>query len=910
MNGIHIIKATFWILIAVVVAATTAVARPFPGDEPVPERPRPSLAQSPQPITVDQVIHNKGNILTTVDNYGYIGGWSYYDLPSGEYPRNSGRDYIGELKYWMGAVTPANDTIVANSDDDFQAMPSVIDGQEQYSILLSTDSSRYYSWDLTDTAGLGVGNPAQGWRVWDGETDQWVYNETYNVLASAFSPTGPTSLQESHYRFSDNANGDPLGLEITQTIMQWNYCYNEDFIFVVLEITNVSANDYTDFAFGVYSDIDVGGPDGTGENGRLEDMVAFDSTENLAWTYDDVGYDPGWGVASGPTGIMGTKYLETPDDIGMTAFRTDDWAIVTDIDDQGRYDLINSTQFDASLPPTDQFYIQCTRGINLTAGKTVRVVYALIAGDDEADFLSNAQMAQQLYDNYFVGPQPPTTPILKVTTGDQKVYLHWTDTSEVGVDPLSLVNDFAGYKLYRSDNQGRTWGTPIYNTGNDCLTQDYATIAAFNVASPGDPIPHTYVDTDLHNGVEYWYCLSAVDVGDTITGVDALQSGFGLAGEVANIVAATPKSNPSGYYDATGTVEHVYNGSEWPSEGNVFPAVFDQSQLLGADYRVVFQDEEDDTYWHLINVTTGDTVLSDQTQTGGDPNLFEVSEGLRVVVTNGDRIPRSYEQTAFAGTDTTMAIANYYGPTLPWLTWDDTYLFGDAIFRSTFELRYTGDSTRATSVVDPWYGTDLIYWVGLEAWNVTTNQRVSLAVYDFEDDGVWDPYDPLTIVDYPYNATTSVTDSAFPNYYSWMFDFDETTYAPAVGDVVTIEGAPLNGPLDAFTFKVDGINDAAARANLKNIRVVPNPYLVQYSAMVETSDGESILEFQEVPGECTIRIYTLAGDLVATVDHSDGTGVARWNLMSSDSRLVSSGIYIYHVESEYGEHLGRLAIIK
>ena len=143
-----------------------------------------------------------------------------------------------------------------------------------------------------------------------------------------------------------------------------------------------------------------------------------------------------------------------------------------------------------------------------------------------------------------------------------------------------------------------------------------------------------------------------------------------------------------------------------------------------------------------------------------------------------------------------------------------------------------------------------------------------------------------------------------------MFDFDETVYAPAEGDVFTFEGAPLNGPSDAFTFKADGINDAAARANLKNIRVVPNPYLVQYSAMIETSEGESVLEFQEVPGECTIRIYTLAGDLVATIDHNDGTGVARWNLISTESRLVSSGIYIYHVESEYGEHLGRLAIVK
>jgi len=80
--------------------------------------------------------------------------------------------------------------------------------------------------------------------------------------------------------------------------------------------------------------------------------------------------------------------------------------------------------------------------------------------------------------------------------------------------------------------------------------------------------------------------------------------------------------------------------------------------------------------------------------------------------------------------------------------------------------------------------------------------------------------------------------------------------------------------------------------------------------MVETSEGESVVEFQNVPDECTIRIYTLAGDLVQTVNHTSGTGAARWNLLSKNRQQVAAGIYLYHVESTYGEHLGRFAIIK
>ena len=235
------------------------------------------------------------------------------------------------------------------------------------------------------------------------------YNSNYNTLSASFIPSGPTSQQDSHYRFNDAASGTPaLGLDITQTVYQWNYCYNEDFMFVVLDITNNSTEDYTEFAFGLYVDIDVGGNDGHGGNGNTEDMVVYDTSLNYAYIYDVQNYDPGWDTT---TGIMGTVLLETPNNVGMTALRTDDWSYFPQSDEE-RYAMINSAQYDTPLPPTDQFYVQCVRGVNFTAGSTVRVVYALVAGDDDDDFNANAAMAQQLYDSYFVGPEPPTTPTL------------------------------------------------------------------------------------------------------------------------------------------------------------------------------------------------------------------------------------------------------------------------------------------------------------------------------------------------------------------------------------------------------------------------------------------------------------------------------------------------------------------
>lgn len=860
----------------------------------------------PEPTTMDIVTHNLGNIATTIDNWGLVGGYWYY-LPSGEWPRNSGHNYLAEIRYWMGAVV-GNDTLVVNSYDDMQGLQMPVNGTDAYKIYLSTDTNRYYDYDITDTLGAGHANPAFGWRVWDAASETYVYNTFYDPVSTDFVSGGPTSLQDSHYRMGDAALGSSLmGLEMTHSVMQWNYCYNEDFIIFVLEITNTSATDYADFAFGLYADFDVGGLDGEGGNGNMEDSVVYDTDEDWAYTFDVVGVDPGWGPTV-QTGIMGTKVLETPDDIGITAFRTDDWSYLPD-DDAGRFEMINSTRFDNPLPPTDQYYIQCVRGINLTAGSTVRIVYALVAGADSADFVSNARMAQTMYDNYYVGPEPPPTPVLKVQAGHEEVYLSWGDTSEVATDPLSGVNDFLGYKLYRSENLGRTWGTEDRDNDNDCLAIDYIPIATFVVDEPGDPIAHSYVDDDLINGVEYWYCLVAFDRGDET--IDPLQSGFGTAGGSPNVVAVRPECDPAGFYEAATTVEHTYEGNEQASEGEVIPTVFDRAALRGSEYSVRFEDTDTCTYWHLIDNATGDTVLAHQDVYNADPELYPIAEGLRVVVLNPPIEPADISQTGMAGGSVTLEVENFNGPAITFLGAPSSWADGYARYRTPYELRYTEDSTLAPWVWDPMVpGAYDPVPVPFEVWNMLTNERVSLVHGAWDYQPAWQPGDSIMIVNYPYDPADDLDIRDYYSYYVWHFNLESSVYDPSPGDVLTFESAPLSGPGDVFTFQVDGINDALAQQELSDIKVAPNPYFVRYSSRVETNEGQSMLFFNNLPVKCTIRIYSLAGDLVRTIEHDDDTGSETWDLLSSGGRLVAAGNYLYHVESAYGNFLGRFAVIK
>jgi len=854
----------------------------------------------PPPEVWDQVIHNKGNIATTVDNFGLIGGYWNTTLPSGEWPRNSGHNYIADIKFWMGAIT-ATDTIVANTEEDFQPIPSLVSDIETYGIRLSTDTTSF-DYTVSDTIGLGIGNPAFGWRVWDSDSADWVYNQIYSQSEEDFFPGGPIGLQQSCYRFDDGLTANSLGLEVTQSIYQWNYCYNEDLLFVVMEITNASETDYPDFAFAIYCDFDIGGPDGTGENGRLGDLVAFDQEENLAWTYDEDGYDPGWG-ATVYTGIMGTKYLETPDGIGMTAFRTGQWEQVYNITDAAMFELINSEQFDLSLPPTDQYYLQCTRGINLTAGKTVRVVFAIVAGEDEEDYYENAAMAQTLYDNYFVGPQPPAAPTLQAQSGDGRVYLQWNDSAESSIDPLSGEQDFRGYKLYRSTSQGYTWGRENRNSRNDCLGIDYFPVAAYQVLDAGDPISHSFVDSNLINGKEYWYCLVAYDSGDSTVPVDKLQNGFGSPEADVHVVQVFPRSDPAGAFDAYSTLEHEFNGVGEPSDGIMYPIRFDEFEVEGPDYEVVFTETDYQTYWHLVDVTNTDTVLTNQTNQSqtDDPGLYPIGDGMRIVVRNGDRSPRSMGQTAFGiANDTTIGMYDFLGSFgeffgLP--------IGGDKHFRSTYELRFTETGSQGYLIFDNVTPIPLPF----EVWNTTLNYQVHAEIYDWDMDLEWNPEvgDYIIIVNTPYDGVAHP--EAFPYNHTWFFAVDPFNTDYNIGDIYAIEGAPVNGADDVFAFTADGVSASVAGSELDLIKVVPDPYLAHTA--FETDKYERQIQFINLPDRCTVRIYTLAGDLVKTLDHQ-GAGTADWNLRSESGLSIASGVYLYHVESSYGNRVGRFAVIK
>ncbi len=108
---------------------------------------------------------------------------------------------------------------------------------------------------------------------------------------------------------------------------------------------------------------------------------------------------------------------------------------------------------------------------------------------------------------------------------------------------------------------------------------------------------------------------------------------------------------------------------------------------------------------------------------------------------------------------------------------------------------------------------------------------------------------------------------------------------------------------------------------LGDVLVVPNPYRIDRDYTYESGGWEGRatnwtennrkVKFIHLPKKCTIRIFTIAGDLVTTLEHNDPVvGELDWNILSGSYRALASGVYVFTVESELGTQTGKFVLIR
>jgi hypothetical protein len=123
-----------------------------------------------------------------------------------------------------------------------------------------------------------------------------------------------------------------------------------------------------------------------------------------------------------------------------------------------------------------------------------------------------------------------------------------------------------------------------------------------------------------------------------------------------------------------------------------------------------------------------------------------------------------------------------------------------------------------------------------------------------------------------------------------------------------------------FSFSTSSayIDKALATSELDKICVVPNPYVATniiepMNTVNREQRGYRRVYFDHLPARCTIRIYTMTGELVRTLEHDTGIddGKEFWDLLSKDNMEVAYGLYFFHIDAPgIGDKIGKFAIIK
>ena len=168
-------------------------------------------------------------------------------------------------------------------------------------------------------------------------------------------------------------------------------------------------------------------------------------------------------------------------------------------------------------------------------------------------------------------------------------------------------------------------------------------------------------------------------------------------------------------------------------------------------------------------------------------------------------------------------------------------------------------------------------------------------------------------------ATGLSTDSL-----SWGVTLSKTvdgdSILPANGDALLFYTERPFTKSDKYTLqtKAGYVSNEIASSKLDNIYAVPNPYVATNdieptNKLPDRNRGERRIYFENLPMKCTIRIFTLSGELVASLDHDSAADNGRefWNLLNKDGFSVAYGLYIAHIDAPgVGEKLIKFAIIK
>ncbi|UCD37406.1 MAG: hypothetical protein JSW54_11320 [Fidelibacterota bacterium] len=599
--------------------------------------------------------------------------------------------------------------------------------------------------------------------------------------------------------------------------------------------------------------------------------------------------------------------LDESDMIGLTSFWAPVYATEEAWQDDKMWQRMTPGAFAGPLDiqqGQDNIFIFGSGYFSLEPGESQNFSIAIIMGLGKEDLFSNARVADWIYNLGFNFSKPPEKPNLVAIPGDKKATLYWDDVAEASIDPVN-GKDFEGYKIYRSTVKGE-WGKPI--TDNQGVPISYTPIAIFDLIDEiegphtlpsaegyhmdmGDEtgLIHSYVDTNLFNGLTYYYAVTAYDFGSIEGNLPPLECSrtFGEP----NVVSVVPNAPAAGFEQAAANVDH-YQGY---STATFKVTLLDPTDTDDTSYEVRIDESGSVKYVSVYQVDG-----TDATQVIPDISLGDLKTHMFSTLQFGiykvyilDQIQIEVDSTRWSDGVEYFEMDIEQAPTgIP--------------YPRDIELRFFADFADTSVLVSP-------QPIKVQAWNINENTQLDIVYFDRDGDNELSIGDEIRPVVYIPAAKGT-----------WSFTIADSSDQPPEGTTFNLW---VSKPFVSFGladyYRISAtpasIDASTVQDQMADIAVVPNPYVA--TSGMETPPpqvftygrGERRVDFIHLPQVCTIRIFTMAGEHVQTLEHSEPIfdGTESWNLLNKDGHDIAPGIYIYHVETPDGhERIGRLAIIK
>ena len=967
----------------------------------------------PVMAAVDWKALDVGNLSSAVFNTAVVGYPSNPTAnPSGWWPAGTNDSYIYEGDIWIGAKK-GGEIGVSTSDG-------------RHSEIWPTD-------DVPEVVSNKPGVTTKG-------------TPTSQAIMFKCSDTNP---EANH--------GLILGLEIEVDGFQWSYAPLYDFFILEYRVKNVGGDTLEDLFMAFRYDVDVSSNETGTASYSADDFIALDETPDAlnpdAHPNRYLSY--GFSNASAP-GYIGLRVLDayTGNDpqapgakIPFTAHKR--ITISTDpTTDAEMYALISVPGVDP-LPANydDQRFIQSYGPIeSLAPGQEFTFVTAVAIGEGLAGLQAAADWAQKLYDDDYIAPAPPPSPLVTAYPADGQVTLVWESEGrwagkniEEYVDPTDPEKIFEGYRVYRRDTSyDPDTGSPVEDwtmlmefdkpsaTGNFFTVshvgkQSDATIVsggdephfaeffknavyaikfnssttfeiinttlwevmAYNPEFPekgegyvvldpntgeaypdgtyrsgaliyfgglyvtitdgasGPPvagdifrvvstpsqalgedagIKNFYTDEGLTNGLQYTYAVTSFDTGNPKTGLITMESS-----QIETMLHVVPRAQPAGYREATADVTGQGVGVV-----TVEPMVLAPNKVTGDQYKIVWQGAKQigpgaymtgpgyqPPAYEIINTTTNQTVVEQQPFDWYEPFqgavevLSPMFDGIVLKITGVDVDYGSPAENPISNVELTAGSVSGWSvdiqsPGVGENTWPN--VFWATYYRPhRYSITFVDDTH--VKVVDEDTGEEIQF----------NDQRAE--GYAILGAGWGDTFSR--------EATPDFFRIYIRGGYVYIKDPNQEISA---GDVFTVEMGGISAPRDGdellLTTEGESLAPEDIKADLERIRVVPNPYFITNRAV--TAEGTDKIFFTHLPPRCTIRIYTLVGELVREIEHEsfapfnaderlaqgDKGGTETFDLLNLYNQALASGVYIYHVEARddsndvIGNKIGRFAIIR